>query len=224
VTALAATGRPRRMPASALLSRLRGGPAAGFLYAVLATLTFPTLETLRFGTAAPNYSHDVFDADGAVPRIGATITQLRDLGLSLWDPRIGTGVPTLGHGAITPLAPDVLVGLVAGPFVGYAVVAWLLAFAAGWGMHRFLRDSAGLPVAACLLGGAVFLFSFWHYAIGFAPAGENWRNPLKPGQGPGFTEFAVHYAPDEAGARALADRLGTTPLVVSTLMAAPRPL
>jgi hypothetical protein len=63
-----------------------------------------------------------------------------------------------------------------------------------------------------------------HYAIGFAPPGENWRQPLRPGQGPGFTTFAVHYAPDEAQARALADELGTMPLVVSTVMAAPRPL
>ena len=58
------------MMASALLSRLRGGPAVAPLYAVLAALTFPTLETLRLGMAAPNYAHDVFDADGAVPRIG----------------------------------------------------------------------------------------------------------------------------------------------------------
>lgn len=168
MTAVAATAPPRQELANALLSRLRGGPAVALLYAFLATLTFPTLETLRSGPEAPNYAHDVFDADGAVPRIGATITQLRDLGLSLWDPRIATGVPTLGHGSITPLAPDVLIGLVAGPFTGYAVVAWLLACVAGWGMHRFLRDSAGLPVAACLLGGFVYLFSFWHYAIGFA--------------------------------------------------------
>lgn len=60
-----------------------------------------------------------------------------------------------------------------------------------------------------------------HYAIGFAPPGENWRNPLNAGQGPGFTSFAVHYAKDETSAKALADRLGTTPLVVSTIMASP---
>lgn len=60
-----------------------------------------------------------------------------------------------------------------------------------------------------------------HYAIGFAPAGENWRNPVTAGQGPGFTSFAVHYAKDEASAKALADKLGTTPLVVSTIMASP---
>jgi hypothetical protein len=63
-----------------------------------------------------------------------------------------------------------------------------------------------------------------HYAIGFAPPGEDWRNPVKPGQGPGFVEFSVHYAPDEASARAIADRLGTRPLAISALMAAPRPL
>jgi Protein of unknown function (DUF6044) len=154
--------------ADRLLGRFRSGLPVPALYAVLALLSFPSLETLRFGTAAPNYAHDVFDADGAVPRIGATLTQLRDLGPALWDPRIATGLPTLGHGSITPLAPDVLIGWITGPFVAYTVVAWLLAAAAGWGMHLFLRDSAGLPVAACLLGGAVYLFSFWHYAIGFA--------------------------------------------------------
>jgi hypothetical protein len=37
-------------------------------------------------------------------------------------------------------------------------------------------------------------------------------------------EFSVHYAPDEASARAIADRLGTRPLAISALMAAPRPL
>ncbi|MBL8697910.1 MAG: hypothetical protein JNK67_06040 [Alphaproteobacteria bacterium] len=63
-----------------------------------------------------------------------------------------------------------------------------------------------------------------HYAIGFAPAGEAWRKPLAPGQGPGFTTFSVHYARDEAGAGAIADRLGTTPLVVASVMASPRPL
>jgi len=60
-----------------------------------------------------------------------------------------------------------------------------------------------------------------HYAIGFAPPGEPWRAPLKPGQGPGFTEFSIHYAPDEAAARALADRLASIPLVIATFMAAP---
>lgn len=151
-----------------VLARLDRGLATPTFYALVALLSFPTLETLRYGTAAPNYALDVFDADGAVPRIGATLTQLRDLGPSLWDPRIGTGLPVLGHSAISPIAPDVAIGLVAGPFVAYAVAAWLLAFTAGWGMHRFLRDSVGLPVAACMLGGLVYLFSFWHYVYGFA--------------------------------------------------------
>ena len=60
----------------------------------------------------------MFDPDGAVPRIGATLSQLSS-GASLWDPRMVTGVPTLAHGSLTPFAPDVLVGLVAGPFVGF---------------------------------------------------------------------------------------------------------
>jgi len=63
-----------------------------------------------------------------------------------------------------------------------------------------------------------------HYAIGFAPAGESWRKPLAPGQGPGFTRFAVHYARSEEAARTLAESLGTTPRVIATVMAAPTPL
>jgi hypothetical protein len=154
--------------AASLLARLDKGVATPAVYGLVALLSFPTLETIRYGTAAPGYALDVFDADGAVPRIGATLTQLRDLGPSLWDPRMGTGIPTLGHAAITPIAPDVAIGLLAGPFVAYAAAAWLLALLAGWGMHRFLRDSVGLPIAACFLGGLIYLFSFWHYVYGFA--------------------------------------------------------
>ncbi len=63
-----------------------------------------------------------------------------------------------------------------------------------------------------------------HYAIGFAPSGEPWRNPLVSGQGPGFRHFAVHYARDEETARRRADTLATSPLVIATVMAAPAPL
>ncbi len=63
-----------------------------------------------------------------------------------------------------------------------------------------------------------------HYAIGFAPEGEPWRKPLAPGQGPGFRDFAIHYAQGEAGATQLAAALATTPLVIATMMAAPAPL
>ena len=61
-----------------------------------------------------------------------------------------------------------------------------------------------------------------HYAIGAAPPGEPWRTQLRPGQGPGFVAFSVHYADDEAAARALAGRLGSSPLVIAALMAGPR--
>ncbi len=149
------------------MARLRFGPATALLYAALATLSFPTLELLRSGTLAQVYADDVFDPDGAVPRIGATLSQLSS-GASLWDPRMVTGVPTLAHGSLTPFAPDVLVGLVAGPFVEFIVTSWLLAFLAGLGMHRFLRDSVHLPTAASILGATLYLFSFWHYIYGFA--------------------------------------------------------
>lgn len=158
--------RPSR--ARAVLVRTRHGPAMVVVYGILAALSFPTLELLRWRTAAPVYVHDVFDADGAVPRIGATLTQLSASGPSLWDPRIVTGVPSLAHGSLTPIAPDVLIGLLAGPFAAFVITGWLLAFLAGLGMHRFLRDSVRLPTVACLLGASVYLFSFWHYIYGFA--------------------------------------------------------
>ena len=60
-----------------------------------------------------------------------------------------------------------------------------------------------------------------HYAIGAAPAGESWRAEIAPGEGPGFTRFAVHFAADEGEARALADRLDTRPLILATAMASP---
>jgi hypothetical protein len=152
----------------AALARLRSGPGSIVLYGLLAALSFPTFELLRWRTAAPVYAHDVFDADGAVPRIGATLTQVAASGPSLWDPRILGGLPAIAHGALTPIAPDVAIGLIAGPFIAFVVTGWLLAFLAGIGMHRFLRDSVGLPTVACLLGSIVFLFSFWHYVYGFA--------------------------------------------------------
>ncbi len=163
---MAAT-RPNQLARSALV-RVRRGPATALLYGVLAALSFPTLELLRWGTGGPVYAADVFDPDGGVPRIGATLSQLASSGPSLWDPGMVTGVPALAHGALTPIAPDVIIGLFAGPFAAFVITGWLLAFLAGLGMHRFLRDSVHLPTAACILGATIYLFSFWHYVYGFA--------------------------------------------------------
>jgi hypothetical protein len=155
-----------RMPA-----RNAGTPRLALLYGLLALLSFPTLETILAGPRGLGYNLDVFDFAGGVPRIAATVNEWTRYGISWWDPYFGAGNDILAQHSIAPIAPDVALSFVVGPFLAYAITAWLMAAVAGLGMHLFLRDVMRLPFIACLVGSLVFLFGFWHYVYGFAALG-----------------------------------------------------
>jgi len=148
-----------------------GTPRLVLLYGLLALLSFPTFETILAGPRGLGYNLDVFDLAGGVPRIGATISEWTRYGLSWWDPYFGAGNDILAQHSIAPFAPDVALGFLLGPFLAYAITAWLMAAVAGIGMHLFLRDVLRLPFVACLVGSLVFLFGFWHYIYGFGALG-----------------------------------------------------
>jgi hypothetical protein len=152
-------------------ARAPGTPRLALLYGVLALLSFPTLETILAGPRGIGYNLDVFDMAGGVPRIAATVTEWSRYGVSWWDPYFGTGNDILAQHSISPIAPDVALGFVVGPFLAYAITAWLMAAVAGLGMHLFLRDVMRLPFIACFVGSLVVLFGFWHYIYGFAALG-----------------------------------------------------
>jgi hypothetical protein len=156
---------------SATPARAPGTPRLALLYGVLALLSFPTLETILAGPRGIGYDLDVFDGAGGVPRIAATVNEWSRYGLSWWDPYFGTGNDILAQHSISPIAPDVALGFVVGPFLSYAITAWLMAAVAGLGMHLFLRDVMRLPFVACFVGSLVVLFGFWHYIYGFAALG-----------------------------------------------------
>jgi hypothetical protein len=154
-----------------MLLRRSSTPRLTLLYGLLALLSFPTLETILAGPRGIGYDLDVFDLAGGVPRIAATVNEWSRYGLSWWDPYFGAGNDILAQHSISPFAPDVALGFIVGPFLAYAITAWLMAVVAGLGMHVFLRDVLRLPLVACLVGSLVYLFGFWHYIYGFAALG-----------------------------------------------------
>jgi len=153
-----------------MLGRLRG-PWLVAVYGLLGLLSFPTLEHVIYGERGLAYELDVFDLAGGVPRIGATVAEWSRWGVQWWDPYFGTGNDILAQHSIAPFAPDVLLGFLVGTFWAYVITGWLMAAAAGLGMHLFLRDVLRLPAAACLIGGVVYLFGFWHEIYGFSALG-----------------------------------------------------
>ena len=136
------------------------------VYAILALLAFPILESSILGKDAPQYAHDVFD-DGMVSRLGAIAADWRQFGLSLWNPHLTAGNPWLSQFAVSPFSLDVLLTLLVSPFIAYALTYFLLLWIAGYAMHIFLRDSIGLGDIASLTGGVVYVLGFWQYN-GFA--------------------------------------------------------
>jgi hypothetical protein len=154
-----------------IVARNPGTPRLAALYGLLALLSFPTLETILAGPRGIGYNLDVFDMAGGVPRIAATVNEWNRYGLSWWDPYFGVGNDILAQHSLAPIAPDVALGFVVGPFLAYAVTAWLMAAVAGLGMHLFLRDVLRLQFVPCLVGSLVFVFGFWHYIYGFAALG-----------------------------------------------------
>jgi Protein of unknown function (DUF6044) len=147
----------------ASVERLRGGVAPALLYALLALFSFPTLGQVIAGEHGLGYVVDVFE----LPRT-AILDAWPRYGLTLWDPHLAAGNALLAQQAIPPFALDVAIGLIAGPFAGYAVVGWLLAALGGWVMHLFLRDALGLTTPAVLGGSIIYLFSFWIFIYGAA--------------------------------------------------------
>ncbi len=87
-------------------------------------------------------------------------------GLTLWNPHLAAGNALLAQQANPPFALDVAIGLVFGPFAGYAVMGWLVAALAGLSMHLFLRNSLSLSTPAVVGGSIVFLFGFWIFING----------------------------------------------------------
>jgi hypothetical protein len=145
------------------LERLRWGPGFFLLYPLLALLSFPTFGTLIAGEHGLGYVLDVFE----LPRSGVLADWLAN-GLTLWNTHVTAGNALLAQDAISPLAADVGLAFVVGPFGAYAIVAWLLPTAAGISMHLFLRDSLRLSTVAAVGGAAMYLFGFWHYIYGFS--------------------------------------------------------
>ena len=146
----------------AAIERLRSGVAPLCLYALLALLSFPTFGQLIAGEHGLAYVLDVLE----VPRVGI-FDAWPVYGPTLWNEHLAAGNAILAQ-SNTPYSLDVVIGLIAGPFVGYAVVGWLLVALGGWSMHLFLRDSLGLPTAAVLGGSIIYLFSFWIFINGAA--------------------------------------------------------
>lgn len=136
------------------------------VYVVLTTLSFPILELILERQQAVQYVHDVLDGD--LPLLAVIGADWVRFGPSLWDPHVTAGNATLGQLALTPFTPDFLLSFFLPLFRAYALTYALLIWVAGYGMHRFLRDSLRVRTPAAYVGGVAYCFSFWHYIHGFA--------------------------------------------------------
>lgn len=136
------------------------------VYVVLTALSFPILELILERQQAVQYVHDVLDGD--LPLLAAIGADWARYGPSLWDPHVTAGNATLAQLALSPFTPDLLLSFFLPLFRAYALAYALLIWVAGYGMHRFLRDSLQVRSAAAFVGGVAYCFSFWHYIHGFA--------------------------------------------------------
>lgn len=144
--------------------RLSRRPA--IIYVALTLLSFPILELILDRQQAVQYVQDVLDGD--LPLLAAIAADWQRFGPSLWDAHVTAGNATLAQLAVPPFTPDFLLSFFLPLFSAYAVTYALLIWVAGYGMHRFLRESLRVPVAAAYVGGVAYGFSFWHYVHGFA--------------------------------------------------------
>jgi hypothetical protein len=144
------------------LERVRDGAGPVLLYPLLALLSFPTLGQLIAGEHGVAYAHDVFD----LPLTGVSADWLLH-GPTFWNSHLTSGNALLAQ-QYSPYTVQVALGLVAGPFAGYAIYAWLLAAVAGISMHVFLRDSLHLSTVATVGGAVIYLFGFWQVSYGLA--------------------------------------------------------
>ena len=136
------------------------------LYLLLTALAFPVLEMLLHGQGAVQWAVDVFDGD--LPVLVALRADWLQFGPSLWDPHLTAGNASLVQMALPPFTPDFLLSFVMPLFAAYGITYAVLIWSAGYGMHLFLRDSLRLRTAACVVGGVIYMFSFWQYVQGFA--------------------------------------------------------
>ena len=138
----------------------------GVLYALLTPLAFPILEMLLRGQSAVQFAVDVFE--GQLPILSVLRTDWLEYGPTLWNAHLTSGNATLVQMPLPPFTPDFILSFVvplfAAYFIAYAALIWI----AGYGMHLFLRDSLGLRTGACVVGGVIFMFSFWQYVYGYA--------------------------------------------------------
>jgi hypothetical protein len=154
---------------SAGLARI--GPRGQLLlYPLLALFAFPTLGTILGGTRAWMYTLDVFDDGGGIIRLAIATREWAAHGPTLWDPYLTSGNALLGQFAISPIAPDVALAFLVGPFAAFAVMVWATAMLAGVGTHLFLRDGLHLSTPAVLAGSIIALFGFWHSIYGISVA------------------------------------------------------
>jgi hypothetical protein len=146
--------------------RLIGSPALA--YAVLALLAFPITELVIFRDGAVHYVHDVLDS--TLPIFSAFADDIARGDLSLWNADLVAGNPRLAQMPLTPAMPEVWLGVVLPAFDAYLLGAALMVWAAGYGMHRFLRDALRLPALPSAVGAVFHAFSFWFYVMGFSVA------------------------------------------------------
>lgn len=137
------------------------------IYVAATALSFPILEILFAGSKARDFAHDVFD-DGAVSRLGALRLDWSAFGTVLWNAHLTAGNAYFGQFNASPIALDGLLALVTSPFLTYVTCTALIAFLAGLSMHVFLEESVGLPRAAALVGGLIYILGFRNYVFGFS--------------------------------------------------------
>jgi len=145
------------------LERLRHGAWPFLVYGLLALLSFPTFGHLVAGEHGVAYALDVFE----LPRTGVSQDWLAN-GFTFWNTHLTGGNALFAQQWDTPLAVDVALGFLIGPFGAYVATVFLLAAIAGLSMHLFLRDSLHLSTVAVLAGAIIYTFAFWDYGYGIA--------------------------------------------------------
>ena len=154
---------------SAVVGRMSRGKQL-LLYPLLAFLAFPTLGILLGGVHAWTYSLDVFDDGGGLTRLAIASREWAAHGPTLWDPYLTSGNAFLGQFAISPIAPDVALAFLVGPYAAFAIMVWVTASLAGIGSHLFLRDGLRLSTPAVIGGAILAVFCFWHSIYGISIA------------------------------------------------------
>ncbi len=136
------------------------------LYLLLTPLAFPILEMLGKRQSAVQFANDVLA--GQLPLISVIRADWLKFGPTLWNPHLTSGNATMVQMPLPPFTPDLILSLIVPLFVAYFIAYAALIWVAGYGMHLFLRDSLRLRTPACVVGGVIYMFSFWLYIYGYA--------------------------------------------------------